>query len=82
LRTHDQAPVITRVRGARDLYDMPPREIAMIIRGVMKTHKDLAKASNREMMFRQVLDFTKLTKKAEEHLTRIFATYAEEITAK
>lgn len=84
-RTHDQAPVITRVRGARDLYDMPPREIAMIIRGVMKTHKELAKASNREMLFRQVLlllDFTKLTKKAEEHLTRIFATYAEEITAK
>ena len=84
-RTHEQAPVITRVRGARDLYDMPPREIAMIIRGVMKTHKDLGKASNREMLFRQVLlllDFTKLTKKAEDHLTRIFATYAEEITAK
>lgn len=82
-RTHDQQPVITRVRGARDLYDMPPREIAMIIRGVMQTHRDLAKASNRELLFRQVLlllDFTKLTRKAEEYLTRIFATYAEEIT--
>ncbi len=82
-RTHDQPPVITRVRGARDLYDMPPREVAMIIRGVMQTHRELAKANNRELLFRQVLlllDFTKLTRKAEEYLTRIFATYAEEIT--
>jgi len=29
-----------------------------------------------------LLDFTKLTKKAEEHLTRIWATYEAEITAK
>ena len=84
-RLKDQQPVITRVRGARDLYDMPPREIAMIIRGVMKSKPGLSKAKARESLFRQVLlllDFTKLTKKAEEHLTRIWATYEAEITAK
>jgi len=82
-RTHNQPPVITRVRGARDLYDMPPREVAMIIRGVMQTHRDLAKAHHRGLLFRQVLlllDFTKLTRKAEEYLTRIFINYAEEVT--
>jgi very-short-patch-repair endonuclease len=84
-RTHDQPPVITRVRGARDLYEIPPREIAMIIRGVMKTKKELARSSDRELLYRQVLlllDFTKLTPKANDHLNRIFATYALEITAK
>ena len=84
-RMKEQPPVITRVRGARDLYDMPPREIAMIIRGVMKSQPSLGKKSNREALFRQVLlllDFTKLTKKADEHLTRIWATYDREITAK
>lgn len=76
--------MITRVRGARDLYEMPPREIAMIIRGVMKTKKELSKSSDRELLYRQVLlllDFTKLTPKANDHLNRIFATYAAEITA-
>ena len=84
-RIKEQPPVITRVRGARDLYDMPPREIAMIIRGVMKSKPSLGKSSNREALFRQVLlllDFTKLTKKADEHLTRIWATYSKEISAK
>jgi hypothetical protein len=84
-RTPDQPPVITRVRGARDLYEIPPREIAMIIRGVMKTKKELSKSSDREFLYRQVLlllDFTKLTPKANDHLNRIFATYASEITAK
>jgi len=84
-RTPDQPPVITRVRGARDLYEMPPREIAMIIRGVMKTKKELSKSTDREFLYRQVLlllDFTKLTPKAKDHLNRIFATYASEITAK
>ena len=83
-RTPEQPPVITRVRGARDLYEMPPREIAMIIRGVMKTKKELSKSSDRELLYRQVLlllDFTKLTPKANDHLNRIFATYAAEITA-
>ena len=83
-RTPEQPPVITRVRGARDLYEMPPREIAMIIRGVMKTKKGLSKSSDRELLYRQVLlllDFTKLTPKANDHLNRIFATYAAEITA-
>ena len=64
-RVVDQPPVITRVRGARDLYDIPPREIAMIIRGVMKSRPSLSKASARGDLFRQVLlllDFTKLTK--------------------
>ena len=76
-RTPDQPPVITRVRGARDLYEIPPREIAMIIRGVMKTKRELSKSSDRELLYRQVLlllDFTKLTPKANDHLNRIFAT--------
>ena len=84
-RTHDQQPVITRVRGARDLYEIPPREIAMIIRGVMKTKSELSRSGDREALYRQVLmllDFTKLTPKANEHFNRIFATYASEITAK
>jgi hypothetical protein len=84
-RAADQPPVITRVRGARDLYDIPPREIAMIIRGVMKSRPALSKANSKEDLFRQVLlllDFTKLTKKAEEHLSRIMATYSNEIVAK
>jgi very-short-patch-repair endonuclease len=84
-RSADQPPVITRVRGARDLYDIPPREIAMIIRGVMKSRPALSKANSKEDLFRQVLlllDFTKLTKKAEDHLTRIMATYNKEIVAK
>jgi very-short-patch-repair endonuclease len=84
-RTHDQQPVITRVRGARDLYEIPPREIAMIIRGVMKTKPELSRSGDREALYRQVLmllDFTKLTPKANEHFNRIFATYASEITAK
>jgi very-short-patch-repair endonuclease len=84
-RVVDQPPVITRVRGARDLYDIPPREIAMIIRGVMKSRPALSKASARGDLFRQVLlllDFTKLTKKAEEHLSRILVTYSKEILAK
>jgi hypothetical protein len=83
-RTLEQPPVITRVRGARDLYEMPPREISMIIRGVMKTKKELSKSSDRELLYRQVLlllDFTKLTPKANDHLNRIFATYSAEITA-
>jgi hypothetical protein len=84
-RTQEQQPVITRVRGARDLYEMPPREIAMIIRGVIKTKPELGKSSDREALYRQVLmllDFTKLTPKAKEHFNRIFATYGSEITAK
>jgi hypothetical protein len=84
-RSADQPPVITRVRGARDLYDIPPREIAMIIRGVMKSRPSLSKANAKEDLFRQVLlllDFTKLTKKADEHLSRILATYSKEILAK
>jgi hypothetical protein len=84
-RLEGQSPVITRVRGARELYDMPPREIAMIIRGVMKTRPYLAANSNVDELFKQVLlllDFTKLTKKAEDHLTRIMATYGPEIRAK
>jgi hypothetical protein len=84
-RVQTQQPVITRVRGARDLYEMPPREIAMIIRGVIKTKPELGKSSDREALYRQVLmllDFTKLTPKANEHFNRIFATYATEITAK
>jgi very-short-patch-repair endonuclease len=84
-RVQTQQPVITRVRGARDLYEMPPREIAMIIRGVIKTKPELGKSSDREALYRQVLmllDFTKLTPKAYEHFNRIFATYATEITAK
>ena len=84
-RVADQSPVITRVRGARDLYDIPPREIAMIIRGVMKSRPALSKANAKEDLFRQVLlllDFTKLTKKADEYLSRILANYSEEILAK
>ncbi len=84
-RMADQPPVITRVRGARDLYDIPPREIAMIIRGVMKSRPALSKSNAKEDLFRQVLlllDFTKLTKKADEHLSRILATYSKEILAK
>jgi hypothetical protein len=84
-RLPDQQPVITRVRGARDLYDIPPREIAMIIRGVMKSRPALSKANAKEDLFRQVLlllDFTKLTKKAEEHFSRIMATYNKEILGK
>lgn len=84
-RVVDQPPVITRVRGARNLYDIPPREIAMIIRGVMKSRPGLSRASAKEDLFRQVLlllDFTKLTKKADEHLSKILATYSEEILAK
>lgn len=84
-RLAEQPAVITRVRGARDLYDIPPREIAMIIRGVMKSKPALSKASARGDLFRQVLlllDFTKLTKKAEDHLSRILATYSKEILAK
>jgi very-short-patch-repair endonuclease len=84
-RASEQPPVITRVRGARDLYDIPPREIAMIIRGVMKSRPALSKANSKEELFRQVLlllDFTKLTKKADEHLSRIMATYSHEIIAK
>jgi hypothetical protein len=64
---------------------MPPREIAMIIRGVIKTKPELGKSSDREALYRQVLmllDFTKLTPKAREHFNRIFATYGSEITAK
>ena len=84
-RLVEQPPVITRVRGARDLYDIPPREIAMIIRGVMKSKPALAKVSAKEDLFRQVLlllDFTKLTKKADEHLSRILANYSKEILTK
>jgi hypothetical protein len=84
-RLVEQPPVITRVRGARDLYDIPPREIAMILRGVMKSKPALAKASAKEDLFRQVLlllDFTKLTKKADEYLSRILANYSKEILAK
>lgn len=84
-RLHDQNPRSVRVRGARDLYDMPPREIAMVIRGVIKSHTGLGNKGNRELLFRQVLlllDFTKLTKKAEEHLTKIFSAYTNEILDK
>jgi hypothetical protein len=84
-RLPNQQPVITRVRGARDLYEMPPREIAMIIRGVLKTKLELSKSADRELLYRQVLlllDFTKLTPKARDHLNRIFATYATEIIAR
>lgn len=83
-RTPDQQPVITRVRGARDLYEMPPREIAMILRGVMRTKPELSRSADREFLYRQVLlllDFTKLTPKANDHLNRIFATYGNEIIA-
>jgi len=84
-RVADQSPVITRVRGARDLYDIPPREIAMIIRGVMNSRPALSKADAKEDLFRQVLlllDFTKLTKKADEYLSRILANYSGEILTK
>lgn len=85
MRTEKQEFVITRVRGVRELYDMPPRELAMIIRGVMKTKPELARSNNRELLFRQVLlllDFTKLTKKAEDHLNRVWIAYEADIVAK
>ena len=81
-RLETQEPVITRVRGPRDLYEVPPRELAMIIRAVMKSRKELSNMNQRELLFRQtllLLDFTKLTKKAEEHLNRIFVAYTTEI---
>jgi very-short-patch-repair endonuclease len=83
-RTAEQQPVITRVRGARDLYEIPPREIAMIIRGVIQTKPDLIRSNDKEMLYRQVLlllDFTKLTPKANEFFNRIYATYVSEITS-
>ena len=81
-RLPEQLPVEMRIRGLRDLYDMPPREIAQIIRNVLRTKPNLDLESNRELVFRQVLellDFTKLTKKSEEFLDKILAEYQGEI---
>jgi hypothetical protein len=81
-RIPSQPSVITRVRGNRDLYSMPPLEIAMIMRGVIETDRQLGDIQNREPLFRQVLillDFTKLTTKAEEYLNRITSNYAPEV---
>jgi hypothetical protein len=83
-RLPDQQPVQTRIRGARDLYDMPPREIAYIIRNVIKTKPSLDLLVDRESIYRQVLqlmEFTKLTKKSEEFLNKIVAEYGREITS-
>jgi very-short-patch-repair endonuclease len=83
-RLPDQQPVQTRIRGARDLYDMPPREIAYIIRNVIKAKPGLDITGDRESVYRQVLqlmDFTKLTKKSEEFLDKILAEYMREITS-
>ena len=82
-RLPDQQPVDTRIRGPRDLYDMPPREIAHIVRNVIKTKSNLDIIVDRESVYRQVLqlmDFTKLTKKSEEFLDKILAEYAGEIS--
>jgi hypothetical protein len=78
IRTPDQPKVTTRVRGPRDLYEMPPLEIAMIMKNTLQSNSKLINGSDREMFFRQVLlllDFTKLTSKADEHLNRIYTTY-------
>jgi len=81
-RVHNQSPVITRVRGARDLYDLPPREIAHIVKNILRVRDDLSLAANRIDVYREVLlllDFTKVTKKAEEHLDKIVAVFSNEI---
>jgi hypothetical protein len=78
LRTPEQPQVKIRVRGPRDLYEMPPLEIAMIMKNTLQSNSNLINGSDREMFFRQVLlllDFTKLTSKADEHLNRIYTTY-------
>jgi very-short-patch-repair endonuclease len=84
-RLPEQAPVITRVRGPRDLYNVPPREIAIIIKGVLRSNRHLSRLKDNEILFRKVLhllDFTKLTPKASEHMNRIMATYDKEINSK
>jgi hypothetical protein len=83
-RLPDQQPVDTRIRGPRDLYDMPPREIAYIVRNVIRTKPSLDINGDRESVYRQVLqlmDFTKLTKKSEEFLEKILTEYMREITS-
>jgi hypothetical protein len=52
---------------------------------LFKDQQELAKSIDRELLYRQVLlllDFTKLTPKASDHLNRTFAAYASEIAAK
>ena len=81
-RLPDQQPVLTRCRGPRDLYEIPPREIAFVIRNTMRTRPDLDLHETREMLFREVLgllEFTKLTKKSEEFLSQIVAEFRSEI---
>lgn len=83
-RLQDQQPVETRIRGPRDFYDIPPREVAFIIRNIMKSKPSLKLRVDREYIYRQVLqlmDFTKLTKKSEEFLNKIVAEYEIEITS-
>ena len=82
-RLPEQQPVEMRFRGPRDLYDLPPREVAQIIRNVLRTKPSFDLGVNRELTFRKVLellDFTKLTRKSEEHLDRIVAEYDAEIS--
>lgn len=83
-RLPDQPPVRTRVRGDRLLYDMPPRELAAIVRGTQLAHRGLDISRNEEEVFRRVLDlldFTKLTRKAYDHLARIVAAFEDELRA-
>jgi hypothetical protein len=80
-RVADQPSVVTRVIGARNFYDIPPREIAMIIRGVWDSQPDLQMAEDVFRTVLSLLDFTKLTKKADEHLSRILVSYSSKIFA-
>jgi hypothetical protein len=64
---------------------VPPREIAIIIKGVLRSNRHLSRLKDNEILFRKVLhllDFTKLTPKASEHMNRIMATYDKEINSK
>ena len=53
----------------------------MIIRGVWDSQPELQMAEDVFRIVLSLLDFTKLTKKANEHLSRILVSYSSEIFA-
>lgn len=69
LHMPDSPPVVLRERGPRTLYEIPPEEIAALMRKI--TARERPKSE--EELFRQVLDvydLQRLTKKAREYLKK------------
>lgn len=78
VRSKEAPEVVIRSRGSRDLSEIPPAEIASVIRLIRKKNPN----KSEQMLFRKVLEFYEIrrfTNKAHEILQNVWSQYKEPI---